>query len=86
MITAQPLTSFPSGSRVRIETFCGCNRARCRLCAMGLTPGTCVDVESGAPGPLRIKVRGSSLVLGKGLAGQVMVAPIEPIGQGKQGE
>ncbi len=76
MTATQPLTSFPAGSRVRIENFDACSNARCRLCAMGLTPGTIVDVESGGPGPLRMRVRGASLVLGKGLASQVMASRI----------
>lgn len=77
MLTAQPLTSFPAGSRVKVETFDAGSMARGRLCAMGLTPGTVVVVESGGPGPLRMRVRGASLVLGQGLASQVMASRIE---------
>lgn len=77
MTTTKPLTSFPAGSRVRVEAFDACGNARCRLCAMGLTPGTEVTVESGGPGPLRLRVRGANLVLGQGLAGQVVASRIE---------
>ena len=50
-------------------------RAAQRLMDMGLTPGTEVRVVQSAPfrGPLEISVRGSRLVIGRGLASKIHV-------------
>ncbi len=73
----RPLSDFPSGSRVRIERFCDCagGNCRCRLCALGLTPGTLVTVDSAGPGGCRLKVRGADLVIGRGMAEKVLAVP-----------
>jgi Fe2+ transport system protein FeoA len=46
-----------------------------RLMDMGLTPGTEVLVLKSAPfhGPLEVSVRGSRLVLGRGMAERILV-------------
>ena len=46
-----------------------------RLLDMGLTCGTRIKVINAAPfhGPMELEVRGASLVLGRGLAGQVFI-------------
>lgn len=75
MSSIQPLSSFPRGSRVKIMKLCNCPRARGRLCAMGLTPGTIVEVNSNGAGPCRLKVRGSDLVLGNRMAGRIFGRP-----------
>ena len=69
----QPLCSFPSGTTVKLEDLpCGCH-AKSKLYAMGLIPGTVLDVvSSGTSGPCRIKVRGSDLVLGHGIAEKIL--------------
>ncbi|WP_029896625.1 FeoA family protein [Desulfohalovibrio reitneri] len=74
----QPLTSFRSGARVRVEEYAasGCG-ARCRLCALGLTPGTLVEISGCTGGPCRLRVRGSDLVLGHGLAEKVLASPVD---------
>lgn len=58
-----------------IESVTGGWRATKRLADLGLTPETTVEVLKKAPfsGPLLIKVRGSKLILGKGLAAKVLV-------------
>lgn len=66
-----PLSQFPAGTRVRIEKLCDCSRARGRLCSMGLTPGTEIEVFANCGGPCCLKVRGASLTLGHGLAGNI---------------
>ena len=71
MFTCKALPQFPDGSRVRIEKLCDCPKARGRLCALGLTPGTTVEVCSGGPGPCRLKVRGGNVALGHGMASGV---------------
>lgn len=54
------------------KLFAGRN-ARCRLCDLGLTPNTPVKVLKRGFGPVIIEVRGSKLVLGKGIASKVCV-------------
>jgi DtxR family Mn-dependent transcriptional regulator len=51
------------------------DRATRRLMDMGLTPGTEVRVVQSAPfrGPIEISVRGSDLVIGRGLANKIYV-------------
>ncbi|WP_082140057.1 FeoA family protein [Desulfovibrio sp. TomC] len=66
-----PLSTFPAGSRVRVETLCDCPRARGRLCAMGITPGTVVEITSGCGGPVCLRARGCCVTLGNGLAQKV---------------
>jgi ferrous iron transport protein A len=74
-MTAKPLTSYPKGSKVTIKNYCAGQQARCRLCAMGLTPGTLVEVASGGSGPCRLRVRGADMILGQGLADKVLACP-----------
>ena len=46
-----------------------------RLTDLGLTPGTKVTVVKSAPfkGPLEVRVRGSRLALGRGMASRILV-------------
>ena len=71
----QPLTHFPVGSRVIVKDLGECPKGRIRLCAMGLTPGTVVEVEDITCGPCRVRVRGATLVIGKGMAGKIICYP-----------
>ncbi len=68
----QPLTHFPVGSHVIIKKLGECPKGRIRLCSMGLTPGTVVEVEDITCGLCRIRVRGSELVIGKGMVGKIL--------------
>jgi ferrous iron transport protein A len=72
-----PLNRFPNGSHVTIAGLSGGGAARSRLYAMGLTPGTRVEITSGGNGPCRLKVRGSELVLGHGLAAKILAMSSE---------
>ncbi len=76
MKACKALPHFPDGSRVRIEQLCTCPKARGRLCALGLTPGTMVEVCSGGPGPCLLKVRGSSVAIGQGMASSILGSEI----------
>ena len=76
-MTSYPLNHFPSGSKVAVANLAGGRGARSRLYALGFTPGTEVLIISGGAGPLRIKVRGSDLSLGQGLAEKVLVTSAE---------
>jgi ferrous iron transport protein A len=71
----QPLSGFPAGSRVRIADFCETSSAKCRLCALGLIPGTVVRVVSGAGGTCRVRVKGTDLVLDSVLASTILAVP-----------
>lgn len=77
MSPQQSLNTFPSGATVRVEGFC--SRAegacRCRLCAMGLTPGAEADVVDVGDGMCRIAVRGSQITLSSDVAELVRCVP-----------
>ncbi len=74
---AKPLCRFCPGDRVRVEDLDGCRQARAKLYAMGLTPGTELEVVSAGNGPCRLKVRGTDLVLGRGISQKVFACPLE---------
>jgi Fe2+ transport system protein FeoA len=45
-----------------------------RLTAMGLVPGECIEVINvGGRGPMIISVKGSRIILGRGMALKIMV-------------
>ena len=71
------LCTAPEGRLLRI-TRLGCEaKDSCRLCALGLTPGTQVKVLSCGVGLLRVMVRGCNLALDAGLAGLVSCEFVE---------
>ncbi len=69
------LSNLRPGEEGDVAFIRGGGRACQRLLDMGLTPGTRVQVINAAPfrGPMEIAVRGTTLALGRGLAGQVFV-------------
>lgn len=69
------LSNLKPGEEGIVAFVRGGRRARQRLLDMGLTKGAMVRVVNAAPfnGPLEIEVRGSTLALGRGLAGYVYV-------------
>jgi len=70
-----PLSQCPQGMKVRVASLCEDARCRCRLCALGITPG--VEAEVREHGECcRVHVRGGDVCLGAGLAGRVMVTPL----------
>lgn len=71
MVGLNSLATFPPGSRVRVETLCDCPKARGRLCALGITPGTVVEITSGCGGPVCLRARGACVTLGQGIASKV---------------
>ncbi|HDQ41938.1 MAG TPA: ferrous iron transport protein A [Desulfonatronum sp.] len=75
MSDIRPLPAFSAGSKLRVVHLAGSNGARSRLCALGLTPGTEVELVSVGRGPCRLKVRECDLVLGRGMAEKVMAVP-----------
>lgn len=70
-----PLSMIPSGKTVklvRVEASRGLNS---RLAAMGLLPNVQITVvNNGHPGPFVISVKGSRMMLGRGMADKIMVS------------
>lgn len=75
---ARSLASFPDGSLVRIERVGDCPCPRCRIFALGLTPGTLVEVVSAGAGPCRFKVRDADVVVGRGIAEKILAVEEQP--------
>ncbi|MBU1002252.1 MAG: ferrous iron transport protein A [Proteobacteria bacterium] len=73
---SRTLNDYPSGSLVRIKDIIGCRKDRCRLLAMGLTPGTTAEVSSNACGSCCLRVRNADIVLGKDLADTITASPL----------
>lgn len=69
------LTDLKEGQAAVIKSVTGGWGATKRLADLGLTPGTKIKVLRIAParGPIEIEVRGSRLVLGRGLASKVLL-------------
>ncbi|MFO7728305.1 MAG: FeoA family protein [Desulfonatronovibrio sp.] len=68
----QPISHFPSGSTVRVVSLDAGKCAFSRLCAMGLVPGTLVQVFKNGQGPVRLKFRDTELVLGRNFAEKII--------------
>ena len=65
------LGNAPRGCCLRITRLCSGPKENCRLCALGLTPGTLVRVLSSGAGLMRLWVRDYSLALDAALARNV---------------
>ncbi len=76
MIGATCLLDLEAGQEAKIISITKGTAATKRLSDLGLTPKTKVKVLKKALfcGPLEIEVRGSKLVLGRGVASKVLVA------------
>jgi len=70
-----PLSIVQPGRRVRLVSVNAGRGLRGRLTAMGLLPGTEIEViRNSAHGPFIISVKGTRLVLGRGMAHKIIVA------------
>jgi len=71
----RPLTELGSGGKAVIAFIRGGPGVMKRLSDMGLTPEATIHVEKVAPfkGPVQVRVRGSSLVIGRGIASRIFV-------------
>lgn len=69
------LIELKEGEKAEIIEILGGKMATKRLADLGLVPGTQIKIlKKGLwGGPIEIEVRGSNLVLGRGLASKVMV-------------
>ena len=69
-----PLSLVRAGSRVRLVSVQAGRGLAKRLADMGFVPGDEIQVVSnGVPGPLVVLVKGSRLVLGRGMAEKILV-------------
>ncbi|MEM3012121.1 MAG: FeoA domain-containing protein, partial [Candidatus Hadarchaeales archaeon] len=73
-----PLTGLLEGQRGVVSFLSGGTSACRRLADMGLTPGTEVEVLKSAlfRGPLMVRVRDTTLAVGRGLASRIFVKPL----------
>lgn len=69
------LSQAPIGSRLKVIRVNSGRMAKRRLANLGLVPGSEVIKTRSAPfrGPIQIKVRGSSLAIGRGIANKIVV-------------
>lgn len=70
-----PLTMTNSGCKVRLVSVTG-GRAMCsHLAALGLIPGVELEVKRNSPGgPFVLGIKGSQLVIGRGMAQKILVS------------
>jgi len=68
-----PLTAVRVGQTVRVSRVDGGQELRSRLCALGLTPGTPVEVVADGGGPVVLSVLGSRVMIGRGMAARIQV-------------
>jgi Fe2+ transport system protein FeoA len=74
-ITTRRLASLKAGSQARLVEISGNHGIQAKMAAMGLLPGTMLEVvRASKDGPMLISVRGSRIMLGHGLAGHIEVA------------
>jgi ferrous iron transport protein A len=69
------LTECDKGQELEVVNVEAGYHAKRRLAQLGLFPGTKIIKKQSAPwnGPVEITVRGTSLVIGRGLAAKIMV-------------
>lgn len=74
------LLDLPEGSMLHVEELQGSSAERSRLYAMGILPGTPMELcqRCGRNGSLFVRVRHSSLVLGKDIAGCIRCRRLDP--------
>ena len=69
-----PLSAVPSGEHAEVLRFIAGRGLQARLASMGILPGVAVRVmRNDSFGPLVLGLKGSRLMLGRGVADKVMV-------------
>ncbi|MCE5270989.1 ferrous iron transport protein A [bacterium] len=70
-----PLSDIRPGQTVKLVHIDGGCTLQSRLATLGLIPGTPIEVvRNTSHGPFVVEVKGSRLVLGRGMANQIMVS------------
>jgi len=72
-----PLSNLRPGQKAIVRSISAGRGATRRLLDLGITPGEHIEVLRSAPfsGPVRIRVRGSDISIGRGIAMKVLVEP-----------
>ena len=71
----KPLSKVKSGNKATLVTISAGRGLNNRLAAMGLVSGVEITVVSNShPGPFVINVKGSKVMLGRGMANKIMVS------------
>ncbi|MCP4571774.1 MAG: ferrous iron transport protein A [bacterium] len=69
-----PLTMVSEGTKAILKSIDGGHQMRGRLAALGLLPGTELEViQNSGHGPFVVSVRGSRIVIGRGMAQRMEV-------------
>lgn len=69
-----PLTKVNEGTRAVLRSIEGGRQLRSRLAALGLLPGAELEVvQNSGHGPFVVSVRGSRIVIGRGMAERIAV-------------
>ncbi len=69
-----PLSMAKNGHRLKIKEIYGGRGLQARLSAMGLIPGMYIEIISNNQrGPLVVRVMGSRIMLGRGMAQKIIV-------------
>jgi Fe2+ transport system protein FeoA len=69
-----PLTKVTEGTRAILRSIEGGRQLRTRLAALGLLPGAELEVvQNSGHGPFVVSVRGSRIVIGRGMAERIAV-------------
>lgn len=69
-----PLTMVNEGNTAVLRDIEGGRQLRGRLAALGLLPGTELEViQNSGHGPFVVSVRGSRIVIGRGMAAKITV-------------
>ena len=72
------LIECPIGKELKILKVNAGHHAKGRLACLGIVPGVKIKIRKTAPfrGPIEIQVKGTSLVIGRGLASKINVISI----------
>ena len=69
-----PLSMISEGKRAILKKIGGGRQLRGRLAALGLLPGTELEVvQNSGHGPFVVAVKGSRIVIGRGMASRIEV-------------
>lgn len=69
-----PLSTLTEGTRAILKQITGGRQLRGRLAALGLLPGTELEViQNSGQGPFVVAVKGSRIVIGRGMASRIEV-------------
>jgi ferrous iron transport protein A len=72
---SKSIDQVEDGNFVRITGFDAGKGALSRLCALGLVPGTVVQVITNGKGPVKLRFRETEVVIGRKFAEKIKVQP-----------